>query len=376
MSGFEPLYGTVRDALAGDILSGKVPVGKRLPSEPALCRIHGVSRVTLRRALDELEADGLIARVQGSGTFVASNKARRKFEKIWKVIIPRYQLYLRFFLDVESFAHDHGYEVIFASDTTASFPDQIRRSGCGEIAGYLATPRLEGGLNERENKQTLRAMMKLRQERTPLVLINRRPTKYAFDSVSSDDYAVGQMGTRHLIDHGCRRIAYLSSPRHFQDAERQRGYREAMAAASLRACVWAWDAGKDMHALIKEWLSARRAEAVFAFSDDLAVHVQWVAHGMGIRIPEDLAIVGEDNLGEDMACPFPITSVDPDMPRMGRLACELLLRRASGDWSDFPQKLSVEPRLVTRGSCGCRVRKDAPAEKKPFPAQSAKAGGR
>jgi GntR family frlABCD operon transcriptional regulator len=74
----KPLYMQLKDVLEADIMSGKYQAGEQLPSEPELCRVYGVSRITTRRAILDLVEEGILHRQQGKGTFVTEGKMKRE----------------------------------------------------------------------------------------------------------------------------------------------------------------------------------------------------------------------------------------------------------------------------------------------------------
>lgn len=115
--------------------------------------------------------------------------------------------------------------------------------------------------------------------------------------------------------------------------------------------------GDGIYKQVKQLILRERPEAIFAFNDRTAVQTLWVANELSIKVPEELAVVGYDNLSEPYSPSVALTSIEQNSWRVARLASKLLLRRLQGDWSDFPQKIMVKPTLVIRQSCGCKAGK-------------------
>lgn len=81
-AGAQPLYAWLRDKLQADIVSGRLPINARLPSESELGATHGISRITVRQALAELQLQGLVIKVQGKGSFVAPPRIAQELSQL------------------------------------------------------------------------------------------------------------------------------------------------------------------------------------------------------------------------------------------------------------------------------------------------------
>lgn len=212
------------------------------------------------------------------------------------------------------------------------------------VRGVLLTP--VGDVGER--------LARFQARRIPVVLVDRAdPT---FSSVSVDDVAGGRLAAQHLIDQGARRIAFVGGPVAIgQVRDRLTGAREAVARA----------AGVDLELLetrslsvlegrrAGEALSARparsRPDAVFAANDLLAVGVlQAVAMLRSLRVPDDVALIGYDDIAFAQVTVVPLTSVRQPSEELGRRAVELLL--AETDGAGEPQHVVFQPELIVRRS--------------------------
>lgn len=193
----------------------------------------------------------------------------------------------------------------------------------------------------------------------PIVMIGRHETGGAFDTVNNDDERGAQLAVTHLIEQGHKRIAYFS----FEPPEdspvnpvvfRMRGYIAAMQAHGLdnhlqiRKTANGADETEDRQ-LAREVLSApNRPTAVFAWHDATAMHVMAEAAALGLRVPQDLAIVGYDNFRVSAMPQIGLTSVDQDPHAIGANAAELLIERIEGRTE--PVHHTTAPTLVVRAS--------------------------
>lgn len=170
------------------------------------------------------------------------------------------------------------------------------------------------------------------QARTPVILVDTRHP--ALHRVVIDDVAGGYLATRHLVELGHRRIAYISDwldePFHFTSSrDRLLGYQRALAEAGLpfrpeyhRQGDHGREQARQMaHDLLR---LAERPTAIFAHSDTQALGVMQAAADLGLRVPEDLSVVGFDDI--EMAEYAGLTTVRQPLVETGRKGIELLLR--------------------------------------------------
>jgi LacI family transcriptional regulator len=192
----------------------------------------------------------------------------------------------------------------------------------------------------------------------PLLLIDRNFTKIGASFVGSDDVQVGEMGTRHLISLGRKRIAHIGGQGMSPAVDRQAGYRKAMAAAKIKVpanYVVTRDRieeGGDSvgYYAMQELLSqGSRPDAVFCYNDLSALGAMKAAMQAGLRIPEDIAFVGCGNLRYAEYLKVPLTSLDHSTERMGVAAANLASQLAESPLTP-PQTVMLESKLVVRRS--------------------------
>lgn len=175
-------------------------------------------------------------------------------------------------------------------------------------------------------------------------------------TIGSDNVAGGRMATEHLLARGRRRIAFLgdSTDHHPEDSDRYRGYVEALAAAGVTA-----DPQLQVMALASEEDGARAAsalvardipfDAVVAASDVVALAAMRVFAGAGLRVPEDIAVVGFDDIPAAAIAHPSLTTVVQDTGQAGRALVETLIARIRGDAAPG---VVLPTHLVVRGSTG------------------------
>lgn len=171
------------------------------------------------------------------------------------------------------------------------------------------------------------------------------------DSVYSDDYLGGQIATNHLIQMGHRLIVHLGSPPGGAYTERSQGYASAMKNVGLPPRVIRVEYGRaaaaEACAAVLE--SALPPTAIFANNDEAAFGVLDAVAARGSRCPQDLSLVGYDNVASSSLPGVRLTTVDILGSEIGRRAAALALRRL-GDPSAEPAYEVLEPLLIQRGT--------------------------
>ncbi|MGW8994533.1 LacI family DNA-binding transcriptional regulator [Streptomyces zhihengii] len=219
------------------------------------------------------------------------------------------------------------------------------------VRGVLITPADATG----------RTLQAFRRHGIPFVLVDRVAEDAAESSVSVDDVAGGAMAVRHLIRTGHRSIAYVSGPaglRQVQD--RRTGALQAFAEAGLgtdrlhELPAERLDVGAGRDAGARLLGLADRPTAVFCANDLLALGVLQTMVGVGVRVPEDIAIVGYDDIEFAAAAAVPLTSVRQPAVSMGAMAAELLLeeteRPGAAPRAAGARRVVLQPELVVRRS--------------------------
>ncbi|MFD4156826.1 LacI family DNA-binding transcriptional regulator [Streptomyces hydrogenans] len=200
-----------------------------------------------------------------------------------------------------------------------------------------------------------------RQETSPLVLLGEREYEAPYDQIAIDNVAAARTAVRHLLDLGRRRIAFLGSRtgRERQPAHlRLRGWREELTAAGVtpdESLVVATDGyGRGDGAAAMTALLDRGIvpDAVFAYNDLIALGALRTLTERGLRVPDDIAVVGFDDIEESRYGAITLTTVAPDKPAIARQAVDRLVERLAGGPVSEPRRIRPGYRLVVRESTG------------------------
>ena len=191
---------------------------------------------------------------------------------------------------------------------------------------------------------------------TALVMIDRDDhPRVRCHRVLTDDVEVGRLATGHLISKGRQRIAHIAGPPIVHARRRADGYRQALAKAGLMASDDLIVDGGFMEAdgfrAMQELLERRgRVDAVFAVNDPAAIGAMKAIWQAGLRVPDDVAVVGAGDVAYSDLIRVPLTTVRWSKRDLGRRAAELILDQIDGDDEVQPQRVIVPPEIVVRES--------------------------
>lgn len=168
---------------------------------------------------------------------------------------------------------------------------------------------------------------RLTAEAFPFVCIGQDPRSTA-SFVDIDNHAAARLATEHLIAHGYRRIAFIAGHRNIVAAcSRYEGYTDAMRDAGLPSgpvCPGEFNEHRAFTAAMGLLAGPERPEAIFAASDAMAIGVLRAAQALGLRVPDDLAVMGFDGFEDDLLESHRLTTVRQPARAIGRRAIELL----------------------------------------------------
>lgn len=196
--------------------------------------------------------------------------------------------------------------------------------------------------------------------KVPLVLLDRAVPGIEAAFVGVNDEAAGFLATRHLLDRGCRKIAHLAGPDISTGRGRLEGYRRAIESAGLRVCpdyvipIPSADSrgAENGFELTQRLLACNpQPDGIFCFNDEAATGSLRAILNAGLRIPEDIAVIGVGNMTNTDFLKVPLTTIDQNSFEIGRnaalTALELIAVKAETANSDATL---VEVRLIERAS--------------------------
>jgi len=248
----------------------------------------------------------------------------------------------------EDVAYANGYRLVLCNSDNDPKKEALYLTELQSYlpAGLLLIPSVDSELHKQPTRNG---------RPTPTVCIDRKPQGWKCDTISAGNEKGAYAATQHLIDHGHRRIAVIGGPAHLANArERLRGFRRALKDAGIVlpdefVQTGRFDRASGLEAGLTLLRPASRPTAIFAANDLMAMGAMLGVRELGLRCPEDVSVVGFDNLDIVELLQPPLTTVQQPVYRLGVMAAELLLQQITGSASG-PQEIVLETELIRRGS--------------------------
>ena len=360
-----PKYRQVYSALRLEIQSGRLKQGDRVPSEAELVRKYGASRITIGRAVRELQAAGLVERRAGSGTFVKAPRVTGALS--FGLLIPdlgETEIFESICQGMMTSPLARAHALLWGSPYGAGTSKEERAwQLCRQyidrrVAGVFFAP-LE--LIAEKDDVNCRIAQALDEARIPIVLLDRTVVPYPrrghHDLVGIDNRRAGYVITEHLLGLGARRIGFVALPNMAATVDaREAGYREAL---------YAWDAPVDRsfaHPLdpddtqaVRAMMEAVRPDAIVCANDRTAGRLMHTLLRLEFRIPRDIRLVGIDDVEYASLLPIPLTTLRQPTRQIGDAALSAMLDRVARP--ELPARdIFLHCELVVRESCGGAVR--------------------
>lgn len=349
-------YRMLADQLREEMRLQDWKAGRRLPTETEMTARFGVSRQTVRKALQVLSEEGVVQSRQGSGTYTTGNMGGGSRQvAVVSSFLDDY-IFPTVLHDAQSVFTGQGYStLVFATENQVSREREI-------LQGLLERP--VGGILVEGSKTALPnpnsdLYRRLRQAGVPMVFLHGAYAELpGIPCVSDDNYGGGYKLAQYLIDKGHRRIGGIFKSDDVQGPQRYHGSVSAIRDQGLplsdrRFCWYDTQDRQEMveqrGMLLRRFLTERLEDvtAVICYNDEVAFHLIRELLAMGKRVPEDVAVVSFDNSYYSQIGPVHITSLWHRHSRMGQVAAEELLHILQGQPGT---SRSLDWELVERGS--------------------------
>ncbi len=350
--------------IADYVHSGRLKVGEKLPTVRELKDIYGTSDTTIQHALNILELWGIVKKRHGSGSFIAEtgNVQNGMKSKIIGCIssFGDNDIAIHIYEGIERVCRRTGYHMVVANtrDDYAAEQEQVKRMvemGCQAIVLYPVP---------RTAEQLRSDYLKSSYKDTPIILIDNAYPEQGRSQVVFDNYQAGHDMTELLIKEGHKRIAFMMQDSNLlvkSVQDRHSGFLDALSEYGIpfnEDDLWVLSASKSVYSsaqedivnnITPELINLRDNEnsptAAIAVEDTTAIYTINVAQELGIIVPDQLRVVGFDNLGIARLFKPSFPTTEPNFTRAGTIAAEMAIDQAMGGDSSvssvYIQKLSV-----------------------------------
>ncbi len=284
---------------------------------------------------------------------LARGLRRRETRMLGMVVPDNSNLYFaELARSIEDACFECGYSVILCN----SDEDAAKESA---YLSLLAEKRVDGivFVASGSDRSGVQAFL---QHKIPMVVLDRELKGTKCDSIVVDNRHGGRQATLHLISGNHRRIGCICGPKNLTSAnERLQGYKDAISEARLPVDPALIQIGnfhiQGGYAAVQALLNLpNRITAVFASNDLMAVGALRGIAARGLRVPEDVAVVGFDDIALAKYTEPPLTTVMQPIREIGKLATELVMARVNGERRE-PQRHRLKTSLVIRESCGIKL---------------------
>jgi GntR family transcriptional regulator, arabinose operon transcriptional repressor len=352
--------------LLREIQTGRWKDGERLPSEAILVERFGHSRITVSRALRDLQTAGVINRRAGSGSFVSrpKNGAHRSFGLLIADLgeTDIYEAICRGMM-TSPLAREHA--LIWGSTPTELTPGdrQQRDDRAWQLCLQYLERRVDGvffapvGMTPVPGDVNYRIVRAFDDARIPVVLLDRPITPYPdpgyHDLVGIDNRRAGFVMTEHLLERGAERVIFVRQTNSAATVDaRESGYRQAMNARQVPFDqVNGVRLDPDNKAAVRAMLRTYNPDGIVCANDRTAGRLMHTLRPLGVRIPADVRLVGIDDVDYASLLPVPLTTYRQPTHQIGEVAMSMMLTRvAQPDLPARDTRLRCE--LVVRESCG------------------------
>lgn len=359
-----PLYIQIIQDIKTKISEGELEVGKQLNSHKELAEKYNVSLITIKSALSTLIDEGFLYSRVGKGTFVAKRIKTDNLTRHDSIGLVLQDLKNPFFSliahMVEEKAYSKGYNILLSNSSSQVKKEEAQIThfkNLGVKGIIIATLSKE--------PHAPKIIRDLNDEGFPFVMVSYVADKDIWH-VGADHESGAFMGTNHLIELGYEKIGYINSPENNSLGDiRFKGYKKALLdsnisfdadlvlqltqAESSDGYQAGYQLGDTFHNM------KNKPEAFFVYNDLAALGLIKRVQELGYKVPDDLAIVGFDDIDQAKYAKVPLTTIHQPIEKIGAAAIDKLLQIIEGNETET--RSILQPHLVVRESCGAKRNK-------------------
>ncbi|WP_353069624.1 GntR family transcriptional regulator [Tunturibacter empetritectus] len=356
-----PKYRQVFEDLHSAIKAGILRRGDRLPSEAELGERYNTSRITVAKAVHELQLQGLVSRRPGAGTHVLAPLASA--DHVFGLLIPdlgRTEIFEPICNGMMRSPLSRPHSLLWGH-SMGEFAQQQKEAEqlCHKYIAQRVSGVFFAPLEFTPEKDIVNRRIASAFDRAgiPVVLLDRcyapYPRRSKYDLVGIDNRSAGFLITQHLLQHGAKRIAFVARRLSASTVHgRIAGYREALLARG----------GNQQHDLVRlgdpedpkflqTILKDCHPDAIVCANDITAARIMQGLTARGIRVPEEIRIVGIDDVKYASLLPVPLTTQHQNCADIGAMAIATMLQRL--EKPDLPTRdILLQTKTVLRSSCG------------------------
>lgn len=351
----KPKYQVIIDDIKSNILSGAYSLGEQIPTEAALQDMYKVSRQTVRKAILELSNEGFLRSEKGSGTYV-SNQYRSKSaggsnNKTIGVITTYISDYIfpSIIRGIEGRLNEDNYSLLLAStnNDVAQEKKALEMMLSFGVDGLIIEPTKSNLYNP-----NIAYYLSFKEQDVPFIMINAYYEELEVPFFCLDDVQSSYLATKELISKGHTQIGIIAKMDDLQGKYRMKGYIKALGEAKLRfhpeqVLSFDTETKQELSANLKEFLNKNRdaLTALVCYNDEVGLEVVHACRQLGISIPDELSIIGQDNSYIAKNANIKLTTLTHPQEQMGRDAADWVIKKLQGK-KDLPNTTYYQPVFI------------------------------
>lgn len=335
--------------------SKELKAGDKLYSENQLSSMFSMSRQTVRHGISKLEQQGIVERIQGSGTYISSKPAIPRTKTMNIAVVTTYvdrYIFPNVIKEMEKVISDAGYftQIAFTYNTLERESAILQKFlESNNVDGIIIEPTKSGLPNP-----NIKLYEELQKRNIPVIFINSYYPDLSLPHVAMDDRKAGLLAVNHLIEAGHKKIAGIFKADDRQGHFRYSGYMKGLLDAGLPIqddhIIWI-DTEDTNHMEDNEKRILNRLQGCtgcVCYNDEVAVPIVEMCKRNHIRVPEDLSIVSIDDSDLAAYCEIPLTSVAYPIMELGKTVAQNLLQLIED--SNFDANHDFTPTITIRNS--------------------------
>lgn len=352
-NGMSPKYFQLKRHLLDRIQRGELVPGQQLDTENVLAKQFKLSRQTVRQALGELEKEGWIVRQQGRGTFISDQKRKPKPVGLIIKSISNYT-FPDIVRGIENRLNDAGFELklYLSQDDPEREAECLQKVLENGIDGLIIEP-----AKSIHPCRNLHLYQEITKRQIPCLFIHDFWKELEPAYLVLDDCQGGYLATQYLLDLGHRRIAGIFNIESSQGVERQAGYRKALNEYGIEpepGLIGEYSYKSDFVTFPFHFMSEllerpQHPTAVFCYNDMDAVRALDAIRQKGLKVPDDISIIGYNDSGLTTVSEVKLTSVKHPKRDLGIQAASLIISMVKRRIEK--PRLIIQPELIIRSSC-------------------------
>ncbi|MCD6222032.1 GntR family transcriptional regulator [bacterium] len=348
------LYKKIKEEIKEQIESGRLKENDKIPSIVELSKKYNVSTITIRLAISELVKEGYLETRGSKGTYVKLKKPDNKLIALFFYEDTHNQFIGPIYSGIEQVLSIEGYHTVFLKtdgnqEKEAKYLQEILER---EPEGIIISP-----ASSSVDSPSVYFLRQLKEKNIPIVFIDIKIENFECDYVETDNLQAGYEATKYLIEKGHKKIGIILARDVNTIRERFSGYLQCLKDNSI----------EFNRIYVKQHTNQKYYEetgyicglellnlkdpptAIFCTCDGIAVGLYKACHEMNLKIPEDISVIGFDNLKFTEYMIPPLTTVSQEKKKMGKYAAKILMSRIKG--SDGPvHKILLPHKIIERGS--------------------------